>query len=114
LEKLVDHTWHECDASNTLDELIKKGYKILTHFCTQNAGNWYDDEAKVSMYEKFMFLGDKKSKDYSAVKRDLLLLVKDKTLYFLAPNGTDINQEEINEIVTEVRGELDENGASFD
>jgi hypothetical protein len=108
LEKYIDHTWHECDASNTLDELIKKGYAILARYYTQNQPLWHEDEAKVSMYEKFRFLGDKKSKDYSAVKRDLLLLVKDKTMFILAPNGTNLNQEEINEIVTEVQDEFNE------
>jgi hypothetical protein len=108
LEKFIDHNWHECDASNTLDELIKKGYGLLTRYYNQNApSNWFDDEANVAMYQKFTFLGDKRSKDYSAVKRDLLLLVKDKTMFLLAHNANDLDQEEINEIVTEVSDELD-------
>lgn len=110
LEKFIDQNWHECDASNTLDELIKKGYRILSTYygLLEQREGWYDDEVTASMYGKFMFLGDKKSRDYSAVKRDLLLLVKDKTLFLLAPNGSQINQEEINEINKELQEELDE------
>jgi hypothetical protein len=53
-------------------------------------------------------LGDKKSNDYNAVKRDLLLLVKDKTMFLLARNASELEQEEINEIVTEVTDEIDD------
>jgi len=85
-EKYIDSEWRVCDASNTLDELIKKGYRILNahyaeHFLTDPT--IFDNEMRQRALEKFRFLGDTKSTDYFAVKRDLRLLVKDRTMYLL-------------------------------
>lgn len=35
-EKFIDSEWTVCDASNTLDELIKKGYKIMNTYYMDN------------------------------------------------------------------------------
>lgn len=86
-EKYIDSEWRICDASNTLDELIKKGYRILNTHYTDNILNdpaIYEDEQKMMVYEKFRFLGDSSSLDYYAVKRELRLLIKDRTMYLLA------------------------------
>lgn len=91
-EKLVDSEWILCDASNTLDELIKKGYKIMNTYYMDNIHNdidIQDDEIQQARYQFFRFLGDKSSNQYYSVKRELRLLVKTKsdTLYVLAmPN----------------------------
>ena len=55
-EKYVDTRWTMCDASNTLDELIKKGYRILeSHFAQQysNDPEFFDDEDKVNAMQRF-------------------------------------------------------------
>jgi hypothetical protein len=86
-EKYVDSEWRVCDASNTLDELIRKGYSIMNLYYIDNVLNDPDvqeDENRMRMYERFRFLGDKSCNDYRAVKRDLRLLVKDRTMYILA------------------------------
>ena len=91
-EKLIDSEWTLCDASNTLDELIKKGYRIMNTYYMENIHNnddILDDEIQQARYQIFRFLGDKSSNQYYAVKRDLRLLVKTKTdtLYVLiTPN----------------------------
>ncbi len=86
-ERFVDAQWTLCDASNTLDELIKKGYRILEeHFAETflSAPDFYDDQDKVENMQRFrQVLTDKTSTDYHSVKRDLRLLVKDKTMYLL-------------------------------
>lgn len=108
-QKLIDSNWHDCDASNTLDDLIRKGYRILSTFFSEHIAcdpSFGEDELKVMMYEKFRFLGDKKSLEYSAVKRDLRLLVKDKTVYLLASMDTQMNPAEIQEIQNELEGAL--------
>jgi hypothetical protein len=95
-EKLVDEEWRICDASNTLDELIRKGYRILnTHYAenVQSDPTFFDDEDRVQMYERFRFLSDTSCNDYFAVKRDLRLLVKDRTMYLLASPETKIENE---------------------
>lgn len=86
-EKYVNSEWRVCDASNTLDELIRKGYSIMNLYYIDNVLNdpeVQDDENRMRMYERFRFLGDKTCNDYRAVKRDLRLLVKDRTMYILA------------------------------
>jgi hypothetical protein len=106
-QKRIDSDWHDCDASNTLDDLIKKGYRILSSFFSEHVANdpsYGEDEMKMMMYERFRFLGDKKSLEYSAVKRDLRLLVKDKTIYLLASFDTHINSAEIQELQHEIVG----------
>lgn len=86
-ERFVDTQWTLCDASNTLDELIKKGYRILeAHFAETflSDPDFFDDEHRVESMQRFrQVLNDKKSNDYHSVKRDLRLLVKDKTMYLL-------------------------------
>jgi hypothetical protein len=109
LQKFINQNWHDCDASNTLDELIKKGYRILNAYYSDHVANdplIFDDEMTARMYEKFRFLSDKKSLEYNAVKRELRLLVKDKTIYLLAPMGTHINPDEMQEIEKEIEDEL--------
>jgi hypothetical protein len=87
-EKYMDYQWIECDASNTLDELIKNGYKVLNAHYTEfflNDPYYQDDEIKRIAIEKFRFLSDKSCKEYYSVKRDLRLLIKNKTVYIIAP-----------------------------
>ena len=76
----------ECDASNTLDELIRKGYKILNahymeHF--MNCPEYMENELKQRALERFRFLNDKNSNEYHSIKRELRMLVKDRTIYIL-------------------------------
>lgn len=90
-ERYVDSEWKACDASNTLDELIKKGYRILNEHYTENVmnnPNMLEDEHTQRIYERFRFLGDTNCTDYYAIKRELRLLVKDKTMYLLASPDT--------------------------
>ena len=86
-ERFVDTQWTLCDASNTLDELIKKGYRILeAHFAETYLSNpdFFDDEDRAQSLQRFRtVLTDKTSNEYYSVKRDLRLLVKDKTMYLL-------------------------------
>lgn len=86
-ERFVDTQWMLCDASNTLDELIKKGYRILeAHFAETflSDPDFFDDEHRVESMQRFrQVLTDKTNYDYHSVKRDLRLLVKDKTMYLL-------------------------------
>jgi hypothetical protein len=85
-ERYVEYEWKECDASNTLDELIKKGYRILNAHYTEtfmNDPTIYEDESKQRAYERFRYLSDTNCIDYFAVKRELRLLVKDRTVYLL-------------------------------
>ena len=86
-ERFIDAQWTLCDASNTLDELIKKGYRILEAHLAEtylSDPEFFDDEHKVQDMQRFrQVLNDTKSNDYHSVKRDLRLLVKDKTMYLL-------------------------------
>lgn len=96
-EKLVDSEWTLCDASNTLDELIKKGYRIMNTYYMDNIHNdtdIQDDEILQAKYQFFRFLSDKSSNQYYSVKRELRLLIKARTdtLYVLALPLEHINE----------------------
>jgi hypothetical protein len=62
----------------------------------------FDDELTARMYEKFRFLGDKKSIEYCADKRDIRLLIKDKTIFLLASQDIQINLNEMEQIEEEI------------
>lgn len=86
LQKFENEHWRECDTSNTLDELIKKGYRILNAHYTNfymNDPELHEDEIKQRAFERFRFLSDKTCNEYRSVKRDLRLLIKDRTMYLV-------------------------------
>ena len=89
-EKYLDEQWIECDASNTLDELIRKGYRVLNqHYMDNFMDNpEYEDDMRRLSIEKFRFLADTSSVQYYSVKRDIRLLIKNKTCYVIAPPET--------------------------
>lgn len=97
-EKHIDSVWRVCDASNTLDELIKKGYRIMNaHYMEHymNDPSICEDEFKQKMYGRFRFLSDTNSNEYFAVRRELRLLVKDRTMYVLScPDAQDDDDTE--------------------
>jgi len=85
-EKRVDDKWVPCDMSNTLDELIRKGYRVLSTYYNENIvndPNIYEDEIKMEALQKFRFLSDTSCNDYFSVKRDLKLLIDKGTMYLL-------------------------------
>lgn len=89
-EKYMDEQWIECDASNTLDELIKKGYRVMSKHYDENfrgKPEYDEDDMKREAIEMFRFLADKSSVKYCSVKRDIRLLIKNKTFYVIGlPN----------------------------
>jgi len=89
-EKYLDEQWFECDASNTLDELIRKGYRVLNqHYMDNFMDNPdYNDDMRRLSIEKFRFLADTSCVQYCSVKRDIRLLIKNKTCYVIAPPET--------------------------
>jgi hypothetical protein len=76
-EKYIAGQWIECDASNTLDELIRKSYRILNEHYVKNFLE--SDDTTREFIERFRFLADAKSVYYKAVKRDIRLLIKNKS-----------------------------------
>lgn len=98
-EKYVDEHWMECDASNTLDELIRKGYRVLNaHYTEHYLTNpeFMENEIQQRALERFRFLSDKTCNEYHSVKRDLRLLVKDRTMYVVGlplDNVSDVGVE---------------------
>jgi len=99
-EKYTNSEWRSCDASNTLDELIRKGYRILnTHFTQHflNDPELMENEMKQRALERFRFLSDKTCNDYFLVKRELRLLIKDKTMYLIASPDDGTLDEQIDD-----------------
>lgn len=85
-ERFDGSHWIVCDTTNTLDELIRKGYRILnTHYMEYflNDPQFIENENRARALERFRFLSDTNCPDYKSVRRDLRCLVKDKTMYVL-------------------------------
>lgn len=108
-EHYTGSEWIECDASYTLDELIKKGYRLMNNhyvhtFLNENP-EYYEDPVKQSAVEKFRFLTDTKNIDYHLAKRNIRLLVRNKTYYVVETVGTaqdeDNNDNDCNTGFTE-------------
>jgi hypothetical protein len=97
-EQYTGTEWIECDASYTLDELIKKGYRLMNNhyihtFLNENP-EYIEDPIKQSAAEKFRFLTDTRNIDYHLAKRNIRLLVKNKTYYIVEPVVDTMNQSE--------------------
>lgn len=84
LEKVIDDgTWEQCDKNNTLDELIRKGYKILfAHFLEAKEENEHVKENEHALQSWFIDLSSKKG-EYFRLRRDLFVLVLNNTVYFV-------------------------------
>lgn len=99
-EKYYESKWIECDASNTLDELIRKGYRVLSkHYADYFIDNpeYYEDNIKRLAIERFRFLADTGSQQYCSVKRDIRLLIKNKTAYVVASPDNLLDNTSIND-----------------
>lgn len=100
-EQFTGSEWIECDASYTLDELIRKGYRLMNHHYINNFLNenpeYVEDPIKQSAVEKFRFLTDTKNIDYHLAKRNIRLLVKNKTYYVVA---SDKSVDELGETIS--------------
>jgi uncharacterized CHY-type Zn-finger protein len=97
LEKYENEHWMECDTSNTLDELIKKGYRILnTHYTEHymNDPEIVENEMRMRALERFRFLSDKNCNEYHSVKRELRLLIKDRTMYLVESPDENTQHEQ--------------------
>lgn len=84
LEKVIeDGSWQQCDKNNTLDDLIRKGYKILfAHFLETKEDNDHVKENEHVLQNWFIDLSSKKG-EYFRLRRDLYVLVLNNTVYFV-------------------------------
>lgn len=83
LEKWVHPKWVLCDASSTIDDLISKGYKLMSLHHQENFMNdseIQDDDFKRQQYEYFRFLTDKNDYKYYKVKREIHCMIKNHTM----------------------------------
>jgi hypothetical protein len=85
LEKINDDgTWEKCDKNNTLDEMIRKGYKILfAHFLATKDEMDHVKENEHILHTWFTDLSSRKGDEYYRLRRDLFVLVLNNTVYFL-------------------------------
>jgi hypothetical protein len=82
LETFRDGNWHPCDKNSTLDEMIKKGYKILfQHFINNHDETSHELSEQIRNY--FVNLMNKEPSVYYDLRRELYVMVMDNTLYVL-------------------------------
>lgn len=83
LETFDNGSWHPKDKNNTLDEMIRHGYKILfRHFIdTTNIEDKQSSHDYINSY--FVNLMNKETEEYYNLRRDLYVMILDNTLYVL-------------------------------
>jgi hypothetical protein len=79
LECFTNGSWIPCDKNNTLDSMIRRGYRILWSHFINNMDVPYDSEVVIQEY--FMKLGSKADNMYYQLRRDLYLMIYNNTLY---------------------------------
>lgn len=85
LEIYKDDRWIECNQTTTLDELIKKGYKVLFQSFIQNMDSDPQlQDYKAEIHDWFSRVSSHSGIPYFNLRRDICLLIKDKTMYALA------------------------------
>lgn len=90
LEKYIDGVWHPCDKNNTLDEMIKKGYRILFKHLNESSPFETSDNDQNEQFIRneyvnkyLMQIMRKDSNIYYELRRDLYMMILDGTLYIL-------------------------------
>lgn len=83
LEKYEDGRWMPCDKNNTLDQMIRRGYRILYRHFIDNIEepDIRDREEQIQGY--FMKLIGRKDQMYYELRRNLYLMIMDSTLYIV-------------------------------
>jgi hypothetical protein len=85
LERVEDDgMWVQCDKNNTLDEMIRSGYRILFAHFLNNKDT--DDDLKTreeSLCAWFTDLCCKSGNEYYRLRRDLYVLILNNTVYLL-------------------------------
>lgn len=85
LETYTDGRWIESDQNNTLDSMIQSGYRILfRHFIKNKEIDSEIKEREEYVLNYLQDLGTNRKTAYFQLRRDLLLLIKDCTLYVLS------------------------------
>lgn len=79
LECFTNGSWTPCDKNNTLDSMIRRGYRVLWSHFINNMDVPYDSEVVIQEY--FMKLGSKADNMYYQLRRDLYIMIYNNTLY---------------------------------
>jgi hypothetical protein len=89
LEKYTDCGWHVCDQNNTLDEMIRRGYRILfKHLACLNEQYMVeksdDDDDKIIIRNEnannYLTKLIRKENIYFELRRDLYMMILDGSL----------------------------------
>ena len=84
LFEIFDKEWVQCDKNNTLDEMIRNGYKILFAHFLNNKETINDlKEREDSIATWFIDLCSKQGNEYYRLRRDLYVMILNNTVYIL-------------------------------
>lgn len=89
--------WHDVSKNTTLDEVIKKGYKILFAMFQNNMDDADLTERSETFIKYFIELIERKCVSYYDMRNDLFLMAKDNTFYMV---GLPENQASLEEVIT--------------
>ena len=86
LEFFSDGSWHPCDKNNTLDQMIRNGYKILfKHFLNNHIDTNSQEQQQRNEHinEYLTNLLRKEGNSYYELRRDLYMLILDGNFYII-------------------------------
>lgn len=87
LETFSNGAWHPCDKNNTLDLMIKNGYRILfRHFANNHipfSSNQEESQRHQYINEYFTKIMRKEGSIYYELRRDLYMLILDGDFYII-------------------------------
>ena len=84
LEVYKDGSWSCSDKNNTLDQMIKRGYKVLfAHFINKKNNDNHIKENTDTLTSWFIDLSGQKGECYYKLRRDIYVLILNNTFYVL-------------------------------
>lgn len=81
LERFEDGIWKPCDKNNTLDDMIRRGYRILYQHFLDNLLSDEIKEREDFLTDYFIKLGSRSNNIYYQLRRDVFVMILDNTLY---------------------------------
>lgn len=86
LEHYSDGTWHPCDKNNTLDTMIRNGYRILFRHFSNNPlePDTKDQQQRIEYINDYLTtIMRKEGNSYYELRRDLYMLILDGNFYII-------------------------------
>lgn len=94
LEKYSDNKWVPCDKNSTIDDIIRKGYKILFQFFLDNKDDDEVKEREEFLMSNFIKLSSADNIPYYQLRRKVYMMIYKNTFYVVEEQENENENEE--------------------